>query len=54
MVFGNGAELGAVATGSSATGVVDYRYKALGAAGLYFGILGFNLFMTFWGCVPPD
>ncbi|MDX2029852.1 MAG: carotenoid biosynthesis protein [Blastocatellia bacterium] len=29
-------------------GVRTYRYKALGAAGLYFGILGFNLFMTFW------
>ncbi|HEU0174362.1 MAG TPA: carotenoid biosynthesis protein [Blastocatellia bacterium] len=25
-----------------------YRYKALGPAGLYFGVLGFNLFMTFW------
>lgn len=29
-------------------GLLNYRYKALGAAGLYFGILGFNLFMTFW------
>lgn len=29
-------------------GLRNYRYKALGAAGLYFGILGFNLFMTFW------
>ncbi len=29
-------------------GLWSYRYKALGAAGLYFGILGFNLFMTFW------
>jgi putative membrane protein len=26
----------------------NYRYKALGPAGLYFGVLGFNLFMTFW------
>jgi len=31
-----------------AAGVVSYRYKALGPAGLYFGVLGFNLFMTFW------
>jgi uncharacterized membrane protein len=29
-------------------GVRSYRYKALGPAGLYFGVLGFNLFMTFW------
>lgn len=29
-------------------GVLNYRYKALGAVGLYFGILCFNLFMTFW------
>ncbi|MFN0084167.1 MAG: carotenoid biosynthesis protein [Blastocatellia bacterium] len=28
-------------------GVRRYRYKGLGAAGLYFGVLGFNLFMTF-------
>lgn len=28
-------------------GVCQYRYKALGAVGLYFGVLGFNLFMTF-------
>ncbi|MBO0857052.1 MAG: carotenoid biosynthesis protein [Chloracidobacterium sp.] len=26
----------------------NYRYKALGPVGLYFGVLGFNLFMTFW------
>src|SRR5215468_4215239 len=26
----------------------SYRYKALGPIGLYFGVLGFNLFMTFW------
>jgi putative membrane protein len=26
----------------------NYRYKALGPLGLYFGVLGFNLFMTFW------
>ena len=29
-------------------GVWNYRYKALGPVGLYFGVLGFNLFMTFW------
>lgn len=29
-------------------GTRDYRYKALGPVGLYFGVLGFNLFMTFW------
>ncbi|MDQ3009729.1 MAG: carotenoid biosynthesis protein [Acidobacteriota bacterium] len=28
-------------------GVREYRYKALGPVGLYFGVLGFNLFMTF-------
>src|SRR5215831_209555 len=27
---------------------LNYRYKALAPAGLYFGVLGFNLFMTFW------
>jgi len=31
-----------------AAGVRQYRYKALGPAALYFGVLGFNLFMTFW------
>ncbi len=31
-----------------AAGVREYRYKALGPVGLYFGVLGFNLFMTFW------
>ena len=36
------------ASGAVTTGLLAYRYKALGAAGLYFGILGFNLFMTFW------
>lgn len=30
------------------SGLLNYRYKALGAAILYIGILGFNLFMTFW------
>ncbi len=30
------------------TGILPYRYKALAPVGLYFGILGFNLFMTFW------
>ncbi len=29
-------------------GILTYRYKALAPVGLYFGILGFNLFMTFW------
>ena len=29
-------------------GVRSYRYKALGPVELYFGVLGFNLFMTFW------
>lgn len=33
---------------SSAAGVRRVRYQALGAVGLYFGVLGFNLFMTFW------
>jgi putative membrane protein len=32
----------------STKGILTYRYKALAPAGLYFGILGFNLFMTFW------
>jgi len=31
-----------------AAGVLNYPYKALGPVGLYFGVLGFNLFMTFW------
>ena len=39
----------AFAKGSSfMDGVRSYRYKALGPVGLYFGVLGFNLFMTFW------
>ncbi|MBI1761992.1 MAG: carotenoid biosynthesis protein [Acidobacteria bacterium] len=29
-------------------GVRAYPFKALGAVGLYFGVLGFNLFMTVW------
>jgi hypothetical protein len=29
-------------------GVLNYRYQALGPVGLYFGVLGFNLLMTFW------
>lgn len=33
---------------NTAADVREYRYKALGPAGLYFGVLGFNLFMTFW------
>lgn len=32
---------------AGSTGIRRYRYKGLGAAGLYFGVLGFNLFMTF-------
>lgn len=35
-------------TSNLTSGILSYRYKALGSAGLYFGILGFNLFMTFW------
>ncbi len=30
-----------------AVGVLSYHYKALGAVGLYFGVLSFNLLMTF-------
>ncbi|MGE0126552.1 MAG: carotenoid biosynthesis protein [Blastocatellales bacterium] len=33
---------------NSPAGIREYRYKALGPFGLYFGVLGFNLFMTFW------
>lgn len=29
-------------------GIIGYPFKALAPVGLYFGILGFNLFMTFW------
>lgn len=36
------------AEGSRRGGIKIYRYKALGSVGLYFGVLGFNLFMTFW------
>ncbi len=32
----------------SIKGIINYPFKALTPAGLYFGILGFNLFMTFW------
>jgi putative membrane protein len=35
-------------TSHSAAGVFSYPYKALGPLGLYFGVMGFNLFMTFW------
>jgi putative membrane protein len=31
-----------------ARGVINYRFKALGPVALYFGVLGFNLFVTFW------
>lgn len=47
LVFKNGSPPGAVGT-TFPSGVRHFRYKALGAMGLYFGILGFNLFMTFW------
>ena len=33
---------------SDTKGILNYHYKALAPVGLYFGILGFNLFMTFW------
>jgi putative membrane protein len=33
---------------ATAGGVRSYPYKSLGPVGLYFGVLGFNLFMTFW------
>ncbi len=33
---------------ASYRGEFNYRYKALGPIGLYFGVIGFNLFMTFW------
>jgi uncharacterized membrane protein len=29
------------------SGMLQYRFKGLGAAGLYFGVLGFNLAVTF-------
>lgn len=29
-------------------GIRQHRYQPLGPVGLYFGVLGFNLFMTFW------
>jgi uncharacterized membrane protein len=35
-------------TSAITAGIRAYRYKALGPLGLYLGILGFNLFMTFW------
>lgn len=42
LVFRNGST-----RAERTSGVLEYRYKALGSVGLYFGILGFNLFMTF-------
>lgn len=39
--------LSRLTTAQLSTGILQYRYKGLGAAGLYFGVLGFNLFMTF-------
>jgi len=30
------------------SGVLEYRLKPLGSIGLYFGVMGFNIFMTFW------
>src|SRR5262245_32038140 len=35
-------------SGNFKGGVRSYPYKALGPVGLYFGVIGFNLFMTFW------
>jgi putative membrane protein len=35
-------------TSENSAGVLQYRHKAMGPVGLYFGVLGFNLFMTFW------
>lgn len=46
-VFKNRSRLEAGADGHP-SGLRQYPYKALGAMGLYLGILGFNLFMTFW------
>lgn len=40
LVFSDSSNLG--------KGLLMYRYKALGAIGLYLGVLGFNLFMTAW------
>ena len=34
--------------GIGSSGILNYPYKGIAPAGLYFGILGFNLFMTFW------
>jgi len=31
-----------------AKGVINHRFKALGPVALYFGVLGFNLFLAFW------
>jgi uncharacterized membrane protein len=30
------------------SGALDNRLKSLGPIGLYFGVMGFNIFMTFW------
>ncbi len=38
----------AIFAGSPGVKGSNYRYKALAAIGLYFGVIGFNLFMTFW------
>ncbi len=32
---------------TASAGMLSYRYKALGPIGLYFGVVGFNLFVTF-------
>ncbi|MBK7598731.1 MAG: carotenoid biosynthesis protein [Acidobacteria bacterium] len=33
---------------STDRGIMQYPYKAIGPVGLLSGVLGFNLFMTFW------
>ncbi len=48
VVFARTANLPTDMPANMLAGVRQYRYKALGPVGLYFGVLGFNLFMTFW------
>jgi putative membrane protein len=40
MIFGKSSD--------NPTCFLQHRYKVFGSVGLYFGVLGFNLFMTFW------
>ncbi len=35
-------------TDTTDRGIMNYPCKAIGPVGLYLGVLGFNLFMTFW------